>query len=133
MELNFKTKLVDTADISLFAFDKVIDKEFDLIEDINIEINWRGIVYSRDYGITDIFPIIDTISIEMKYSIFQEDINKEDEKSYNLILNHDNMSEHKDKEWDLDTEYTRRQKDDTHLFITGIEIDFESKEIMLRL
>lgn len=130
MEFNFTTQISDTSDITLFSFDDIIDKNFDLIEDINIDIKWRGIVYVRDYGITDIFPVIDTISIEMKYSTDDE---KGKEKSYNLLLNYDNMSEHKDKEWDLDTEYTKRERDDTHLFITGIEIDFESKEITLKL
>ena len=67
MEFDFKASLNETRDIDLFGFDKIVDKNFDYLNDIEIDIKWRAVMYMKDYGITDNWPIIDEISLDMNY------------------------------------------------------------------
>jgi hypothetical protein len=153
MEFDFTASLNETRDIDLYGFSKKVDKNFDYINDIQIDIKWRAVMYMKDYGITDNWPIIDKISLDMDYQLLEdenaEDINTE-EKKYELVLDNTKAVDDflieplgasekrertklksEDKKWVVESSYSMRDESDTTLFITSIDIDFETKHIIV--
>lgn len=149
MELEFKTTLKESQDITLMGFSENIDGDFDYINDIDININWRAIIYMKDYGITDNFPIIDALSFTMTYQLLEdEEMDKisDEEKDYKFQLGpldfltaplgisekrERNNLPYEDKKWVIENTYSNREENETHLFITGVVIDFFTKEITI--
>jgi len=150
MEFDFNTTLTETRDIDLFDFDKKIDKNLDYINDIDVNIKWRAVMYMKDYGITDNWPIINSLALEMNYQLEEQEYDGEnfnpdiEEKKYSLILDdfltgplsksekiEREKLEYKDKKWIIETEYSVREEHDTSLFITSIEVYFETKTIIV--
>ena len=154
MEFDFTASLKETRDIDLLGFRKKIDENFDYINDIDIDIKWRAVMYMKDYGITDNWPIIDKISLDMNYQLLEEDEEGKDinveEKKYELVLDNTKLVddfliaplgesekrerkklEYEDKKWIVESSYSMRDENDTTLFITSIDIDFETKHIIV--
>ena len=149
MEFTFNTKLKNSADIDFYGFNKLIDKEHDYDNDIDILINWRAEIYQREsQGITDIFPIIDKIALELEYNYIEElpgDNYNEGERNYTLevddFINYplsvqENTERKKlsldERKWIVRTDYTPNDSDSApHLILTRIEIDWETKEITI--
>ena len=153
MEFDFTASFNETRDIDLLGFRKKVDKNFDYINDIDIDIKWRAVMYMKDYGITDNWPVIEKISLDMKYQLLEEengeDINVE-EKKYELVLDNTKVVDdfliaplgesekrerkklpYEEKQWVVESSYSTRDENDTTLFITSIEIDFETKHIIV--
>ena len=143
MEFDFTASLNETRDIDLYGFSKKVDKNFDYINDIQIDIKWRAVMYMKDYGITDNWPIIDKISLDMDYQLLEE-------KKYELVLDNTKAVDDflieplgasekrertklksEDKKWVVESSYSMRDESDTTLFITSIDIDFETKHIIV--
>tara|TARA_R100000908_G_C3742024_1_gene138299 strand:- start:932 stop:1387 length:456 start_codon:yes stop_codon:yes gene_type:complete len=147
MELEFKTTLNESRDIDLFDFDTMIDKEFDYINNIEVNIDWKAVIYTKSYGIVNNWPIVEGFTFEINYQLLEdEEMEKitDEDKDYEFKLGpldflngplgtmekaeRDRLP-YKDKKWVIKNSYSSREDNETHLFITGVEIDFESKEI----
>ena len=155
MEFNFKTSLTETRDIDLNRFAEIVDKDFDYTNDINIDIDWRAVLYMKDYGITDNWPIVDKISLNIDYQLEEQEYNGDfnpdiEERKYELVLDNTKLEdgfliaplgksekirreelEYKDRQWIVESSYSMRDENDTSLFITSIDIDFETKHIIV--
>jgi hypothetical protein len=149
MEFDFSTTLTETRDIDLFDFEKKIDKNLDYINDIRLNIKWRAVMYMKDYGITDNWPIIDSFALEMDYQLEEQDYDGDfspdiEEKQYSLIVNdfltaplgasekrEREKFDYKDKKWIIQSDYSSREDNDTTLFITSVEVHFETKTIIV--
>lgn len=149
MEFTFNSKLKNSVDIDFYGFNKLIDKEHDYDNDIDILINWRAILYAPEkQGITDIYPIIDKVSLELEYNYIQElpgDNYNEGKRNYTLEvddflsypLSAMESSERKKlspdkRKWVIRTEYTVNEEEvSPSLILNSIEIDWETKEIMI--
>lgn len=139
MELQFKRELNQTKDISLFGFTKMVDKEYDYPNSINVTIDWRAIIYYGESGITDVFPIIDKISISMNYAY--QDLKDDDvygDRNFELVIDDFDLTDsiertnkvYEDRNWIYNYEKSSdRDETDTYLFPTYIDIDFEQKKI----
>jgi|TARA_R110001592_G_scaffold20489_4_gene83043 hypothetical protein len=135
-ELKFRSVLKENLDIDLFEFRKIIDKEYDYSNDMDIVIDWRAIIYSREYGITSIFPIVDKVSIEINY-LWQSETDDDTygDREFKLTIDEfgdDNLERKnqspKDRLWLLKEKYDRKE-DETGMIVKAIEIDFELKTI----
>ena len=156
MEFDFKTNFNETRDIDLFGFNKMVEKNFDYINNIDVDIKWRAVMYMKEYGITDNWPIIEKISLNMDYQLEEQDYDGEnfnpdiEEKTYELVLDNTKLEDdfltaplgesekrerskfdYKDKKWIVESAYSNREENDTTLFITSVEIDFETKTIIV--
>ena len=86
--INFKTDITKTKNYSFFNFE-VIDKDYEMFEDITIVVDWYVMINLKEYGIKDLTPIIKSISVEGTYSTIEDDNNKPYEKPFELILQDD--------------------------------------------
>ena len=83
----FKKELNRTEDISLSGFTEKVDKEYDYPNIISVVIDWRAIIYYRDSGITDIYSIIDKVTLFMDYAYQDlENDNISGDREYNLVI-----------------------------------------------
>ena len=139
MELKFKKELNRTEDISLSGFTEKVDKEYDYPNIISVVIDWRAIIYYRDSGITDIYPIIDKVTLFMDYAYQDlENDNISGDREYNLVIDDFELTNsferdsksYEDRKWiSNDEKSSDRDETDTYLFPTYIDIDFETKTI----
>ena len=149
MELNFKSEINRREDISLYDFNKIIDKSFDTINAIEVIIDWSAVIYTKSYGITSSFPVIRRVTLDMNYDYISKPESRDengdliyeeyDDKDYSIVLddfdiwqNKENERKpYKERKWVVYIEYNKRDSDDTHLFPTAVDIDFETKRIDL--
>lgn len=139
MELKFKKELNRTEDISLSGFTEKVDKEYDYPNIISVVIDWRAIIYYRDSGITDIYSIIDKVTLFMDYAYQDlENDNISGDREYNLVIDDFELTNsferdsksYEDRKWiSNDEKSSDRDETDTYLFPTYIDIDFETKTI----
>lgn len=143
MELEFKENFSENRDVDINNLDTIVGHKIDYFNSIDIDVNWVAVIYSKSYGITDIFPAIRDIVIRLDYMIeepeegFKEGDKEEGE--FELVIPYlqqdldpeRNRSElsYEDRKWIVNTSYNKRDEDDTHLFPTYFEIDFEEKTI----
>lgn len=141
MELKFKSEITDRQNVDLFAFNEVVDKEFDYINYIRVEIDWTAIIYTKQYGITSNFPSVNSVTLAMSYDWqSQTDDDEYGVREYDLVIDDFDIWKSKsndklpydEKKWVMEIEYNERDESDTHLFPTDIDIDFETKIIEVK-
>ena len=148
MELKFKSILNKTQDISLYEFEKIVDKNFDYINGIEVVIHWNAMLYTREYGITEnITPHISKVELKMNYEYIKTPQTRDsegelvyevyDDKDYTLVIDDFLDWDHRDneikayseKKWVIKEEMGKREEFETHLYPISIDIDFETKKI----
>mgnify|MGYP003118581270 CR=1 FL=1 len=141
MELKFKSEITDRANVDLFAFNEVVDKEYDYINYIRVEIDWTAIIYTKQYGITSNFPSVNSVTLAMSYDWqSQKDDDEYGVREYDLVIDDFDIWKSKsndklpydEKKRVMEIEYNERDESDTHLFPTDIDIDFETKIIEVK-
>lgn len=150
MELDFNTRLTKSRDIDLYDFN-IIDKEYDYSNDMTMYIKWRIVLYAKsDFGITDMYAIIDSVDFEMDYSVLPKDDDdySDEERNYKLNLPigefltsplgsseyHERKNQsYEDKKWVVKKEYEKKDDYDTapDFILKSVEIDWEHKELTI--
>jgi hypothetical protein len=130
--INFKTDITKTKNYSFFNFE-VIDKDYEMFEDITIVVDWSVMINLKEYGIKDLTPIIKSISVEGTYSTIEDDNNKPYEKPFELILQDDinfTYVSPYDKEWKMENVEVNPSDYGT-LEIEEVSLDFKDKTIQV--